>query len=69
MLQITAQLPFSAKFFSTNSPPPKKSSNRVREYLRLDEVLDFGQKKTGLRNVYANCLGSHSFSISAKDYC
>ena len=39
MLQITAQLPFSAKFFSTNSPPPKKSSNRVREYLRLDEVL------------------------------
>ena len=39
MLHITTQLPFSAKICSTNSPPPKKSSNRVREYLRLDEVL------------------------------
>jgi site-specific recombinase XerD len=35
MLQITAQLPFSAKFFS---PPPKKSSNRDREYLRTSEI-------------------------------
>lgn len=35
MLQTTAQLPFSAKFFS---PPPKKSSTREREYLRSSEV-------------------------------
>ena len=34
MLQITAQLPFSAKFF----PPPKKSSTREREYLRTSEI-------------------------------
>ena len=34
MLQITAQLPFSAKF----SPPPKKPSTREREYLRSPEV-------------------------------
>ncbi|MGB5711382.1 MAG: tyrosine-type recombinase/integrase, partial [Waterburya sp.] len=35
MLQTTAQLSFSAKFFS---PPPKKPSTREREYLRLPEV-------------------------------
>jgi type 1 fimbriae regulatory protein FimB/type 1 fimbriae regulatory protein FimE len=34
MLQITPQLPFSAKFFS---PPPKKPSTREREYLRTSE--------------------------------
>ncbi|NET57577.1 MAG: tyrosine-type recombinase/integrase [Symploca sp. SIO2E6] len=53
MLQITAQLPFSAKFCSTQTPPPKKSSNRVREYLRVDEVLAMIQaaKKVGRHGV------------------
>ena len=35
MLQITAQLPLKAKFFS---PPPKKPSTREREYLRTSEI-------------------------------
>lgn len=35
MLQITAQLRFSAKLFS---PPPKQPSTRDREYLRSPEV-------------------------------
>jgi len=35
MLQITAQLPFSAK---SCAPPPKKPSTREREYLRSPEV-------------------------------
>ena len=39
MLLITAQLPFSAKIFSQNTPPPKKSSSREREYLRSPEIL------------------------------
>jgi site-specific recombinase XerD len=37
MLQTIAQVPFSAKFFSS-SPPPKKPSIREREYLRSPEV-------------------------------
>lgn len=53
MLHINAQLPFSAKFVSANNPPPKKLSNRVREYLRLDEVLAMIQaaKKVGRHGV------------------
>jgi hypothetical protein len=35
MLLITTQLPFSAKSYS---PPPKKPSNREREYLRPYEI-------------------------------
>ena len=35
MLQTTAQLLFSAKFFA---PPPKKPSTREREYLRTSEI-------------------------------
>jgi integrase len=35
MLQITAQLPFSAK---SCAPPLKKPSTREREYLRTDEI-------------------------------
>lgn len=38
MLSITAQLPFSAKIFSQNTPPAKKSSQREREYWRPSEV-------------------------------
>lgn len=38
MLSITTQHPFSAKIFSRNTPPSKKSSQREREYLRLSEV-------------------------------
>lgn len=38
MLSITPQLPFSAKIFSQNTPPPKKVSSRDREYLRPSEV-------------------------------
>ena len=38
MLQVTTQLPFSAKIISPYLPPPKKSSSREREYLRTDEV-------------------------------
>ncbi len=38
MLLFTAQLPFSAKIFSQNTPPSKKSSQREREYLRPSEV-------------------------------
>ena len=37
MLFLTGQLPFSAKL-SSHSPPPKKSSEREREYLRPSEV-------------------------------
>jgi len=53
MLHIAAQLPFSAKICSPNSPPPKKLSNRVREYLRFDEVLTMIQaaKKVGRHGV------------------
>ena len=53
MLHITAQLPFSAKIFSPHTPPPKKSSNRVREYLRDYEVLAMIQaaKKVGRHGV------------------
>jgi type 1 fimbriae regulatory protein FimB/type 1 fimbriae regulatory protein FimE len=53
MLHITAQLPFSAKIFSPHTPPPKKLSNRVREYLRFDEVLAMIQaaKKVGRHGV------------------
>jgi len=53
MLHNPAQLPFSAKFVSDHNPPPKKSSNRVREYLRLDEVLAIQQaaKKVGRHGV------------------
>jgi type 1 fimbriae regulatory protein FimB/type 1 fimbriae regulatory protein FimE len=38
MLSITIQHPFSAKIFSRNTPPSKKSSQREREYLRPSEV-------------------------------
>ncbi len=50
MLQITAQLPFSAKFFS---PPPKKPSTRKREYLRSSEInaMIRAAKKIGRHGV------------------
>ncbi|GAB4553962.1 MAG: tyrosine-type recombinase/integrase [Pleurocapsa sp.] len=50
MLQITAQLPFSAKFFS---PPPKKPSTREREYLRSPEVKAMirAAKKVGRHGI------------------
>jgi site-specific recombinase XerD len=53
MLHLTAQVPFSAKIFSLHTPPPKKFSNRVREYLRFDEVLAMIQaaKKVGRHGV------------------
>lgn len=38
MLSLTIQHPFSAKIFSRNTPPSKKSSQREREYLRPSEV-------------------------------
>jgi len=49
MLQTTAQLPFSAKF----SPPPKKPSNRDREYLRSPEVKAMirAAKKVGRHGI------------------
>jgi site-specific recombinase XerD len=50
MLQTTAQLPFSAKFFS---PPPKKPSTREREYLRSPEVKAMirAAKKVGRHGI------------------
>lgn len=50
MLQITAQLPFSAKFFS---PPPKKPSTREREYLRSPEIeaMIRAAKKVGRHGI------------------
>ena len=50
MLQITAQLPFSAKLFS---PPPKKTSTRDREYLRINEInaMIRAAKKVGRHGV------------------
>ena len=50
MLQTTAQLPFSAKFFS---PPPKKPSTRDREYLRSSEInaMIRAAKKVGRHGV------------------
>jgi integrase len=50
MLQTTAQLPFSAKFFS---PPPKKPSTREREYLRTSEInaMIRAAKKVGRHGV------------------
>ena len=49
MLQITAQLPFSAKF----SPPPKQPSTREREYLRTSEInaMIRAAKKVGRHGV------------------
>jgi integrase len=49
MLQITAQLPFSAKF----SPPPKKLSTRERKYLRSSEVKAMirAAKKVGRHGI------------------
>ena len=49
MLQITAQLPFSAKF----SPPPKQSSTREREYLRSPEIKAMirAAKKVGRHGI------------------
>lgn len=49
MLQITAQLPFSAKF----SPPPKKPSTREREYLRSSEIKTMirAVKKVGRHGI------------------
>lgn len=38
MLQVTTQLPFSAKIIFPGFPPPKKSSSEERAYLRTDEV-------------------------------
>ena len=53
MLILKAQVPFSAKFFSSNSPPPKKISTREREYLRNDEVQAMirAAKKVGRHGV------------------
>ena len=53
MLPVTAQLPFSAKLFSQNTPPPKKSSSREREYLRASEVkaMISAAKKVGRHRV------------------
>ena len=50
MLQTTAQLPFSAKFFS---PPPKKPSTRDREYLRSSEInaMIRAAKKVGRHGI------------------
>ena len=50
MLQITAQLPLKAKFFS---PPPKKPSTREREYLRSSEVKAMirAAKKVGRHGI------------------
>ena len=50
MLQTTAQLPFSAKFFS---PPPKKPSTREREYLRSSEIKAMirAAKKVGRHGI------------------
>ena len=50
MLQITVQLPFSAKFFS---PPPKKPSTREREYLRSSEInaMIRAAKKVGRHGI------------------
>ncbi len=52
MLQITVQLPFSAKFFS---PPPKKPSTREREYLLTSEInaMIHAAKKVGRHGVRA----------------
>ena len=52
MLQITTQVPFSAKFFSS-SFPPKKPSTREREYLRSSEVkmMIRAAKKVGRHGV------------------
>ena len=53
MLILKAQVPFSAKFFSTPTPPPKKTSTREREYLRNDEVkaMIHAAKKVGRHGV------------------
>ena len=50
MLFHATQLPFSAKLFF---PPPKKSSTREREYLRLPEVQSMirAAKKVGRHGV------------------
>ena len=50
MLQITAQLPFSAK---SCAPPPKKPSTREREYLRLSEIKAMirAAKKVGRHGI------------------
>jgi site-specific recombinase XerD len=53
MLQTTAQVLFSAKLFSSPSPPPKKPSTREREYLRTDEIkaIILAAKKVGRHGV------------------
>ena len=53
MLFFTIQLLFSAKLFSLSPPPPKKSSTREREYLRLSEVKAMigAAKKVGRHGV------------------
>ena len=53
MLILKAQVPFSAKFFSALTPPPKKTSTRAREYLRNDEVKAMigAAKKVGRHGV------------------
>ncbi len=50
MLQITAQLPFSAKLFS---PPTEKPSTRDREYLRSLEInaMIRAAKKVGRHGI------------------
>jgi type 1 fimbriae regulatory protein FimB/type 1 fimbriae regulatory protein FimE len=50
MLQITAQLPLKAKFFS---PPPKKTSTGEREYLRTNEInaMIRAAKKVGRHGI------------------
>ena len=53
MLFFNVQLLFSAKLFSLSPPPPKKSSTREREYLRLSEVKAMidAAKKVGRHGV------------------
>ena len=50
MLILKAQLPLKAKLFA---PPPKKTSTREREYLRLSEVKAMirAAKKVGRHGV------------------
>ena len=51
MLQTTAQVLFSAKLFSSSSPPPKKPSIREREYLRTtDSGFLFGAEKASTKD-------------------
>ena len=63
MLQITAQLPFSAK---SCAPPPKKPSTRDREYLRSPEVKAMirAAKKVGRPIKWDNIMASGMEQLS-----